>query len=421
MMETPSNRFTALSLTFISILFGFIITIANGHESPEKTSTHGTTDPKPLQFSSSSSFKIALFADLHFGENAWTNWGPWQDINSLRVMSTILDLERPDFVVYLGDLVTANNLPIPNASLYWEKAISPTRDRKIPWASLFGNHDDMAFEWPTEWFTSGIPQIRCPPPSNCVFSGGGECSFRGTNRVELMNDEIQKNGSSYSRIGPEDLWPSVSNYVLQVSSSNDSKSPVAFLYFLDSGGGSYPEAISNAQARWFQNVSQELNPQSRLPEIIFWHIPNEAYKEVAPKNGIQQPCVGSINLEAVAAQVAENGIMDLLVNRTSVKAVFVGHNHGLDWCCPYNKLWLCFARHTGYGGYGNWSKGARIIEMTEQPFSIKSWVRMEYGIQHSEVVILSSCDDQLLPFPVIWNIGVFFVAFLTSIHSFHCI
>lgn len=45
-------------------------------------------------------FKIALFADLHFGEDAWTDWGPLQDVNSVRVMSTVLDAETP------GDVIT---------------------------------------------------------------------------------------------------------------------------------------------------------------------------------------------------------------------------------------------------------------------------------------------------------------------------
>ncbi|PNX57574.1 putative inactive purple acid phosphatase 16-like protein [Trifolium pratense] len=40
-------------------------------------------------------FKVALFADLHFGEDAWTNWGPLQDIHSLKVMNTVLDYENP--------------------------------------------------------------------------------------------------------------------------------------------------------------------------------------------------------------------------------------------------------------------------------------------------------------------------------------
>ncbi|XP_031277645.1 probable inactive purple acid phosphatase 16 isoform X1 [Pistacia vera] len=268
---------------------------------------------------SSGRFKIGVFADLHFGENAWTDWGPRQDVRSLRVMSTVLEHESPDFVVYLGDVITANNIPIANASLYWDQAISPTRRRGIPWASVFGNHDDAPFEWPLEWFSApGIPQIICPV-ANLSHSGQEECGFKGTHRVELMKKEIDNNIQSHSRNGPKDLWPSISNYVLQVSSSNNPQKAVAYMYFLDSGGGSYPEVISSAQAEWFRHKSQEINPDSSVPEIVFWHIPSKAYKKVAPKFGIHRPCVGSINKESVAPQEAEMGIMKILVKRSSVK------------------------------------------------------------------------------------------------------
>ncbi|KAH0469090.1 hypothetical protein IEQ34_002322 [Dendrobium chrysotoxum] len=533
---------------------------------------------KGLRFSGSSPFRIALFADLHYGENAWDDWGPKQDVKSDRVLSNVLDNETPDFVIYLGDVITANNLPIPNASMYWVQAISPTRIRGIPWATLFGNHDDAQFEWPLEWFSiAGIPEVHCPPessfavpewdyglvldeddnidilrspffdvgfdfdntveeyfdrihitlvdtiddqrtkgrwtilgrsttasppdtpplrgyftptiphpyhrPSSDYFPttnlfrlstsvcshatlaicemadstsysvvpypnstlsiplclamdpeqlgrtldllvgqmntisqqlkenqadlaefrrtttdrldtierGEKDCSFRGTARIELMKMEILKNPLSHSQIGPTELWPAVSNYILQISSSKDPESPSVFLYFLDSGGGSYPEVISYAQIKWFQEQSQAINPNSQVPELIFWHIPSHAYKKVAPcrKSSIKRPCVGSINMEEVASQEAEWGIMDALLNRSSVKAVFVGHNHGLDWCCPYKKLWLCFARHSGYGGYGTWPRGSRILEMTEDPFSLNSWISMEDGTKHSYVELCS--------------------------------
>ncbi|KAK4272492.1 hypothetical protein QN277_021044 [Acacia crassicarpa] len=345
-----------------------------------------TTPERHLQMAAGAPFKITLFADLHFGEAEATDWGPLQDVNSTRVMNQVLDHETPNFVVYLGDVMTANNIMIENATLYWEQAISPTRNRGIPWASVFGNHDDAPFEWPLEWFSSpGIPPVRCPQPTTS-YSAEEECSFKGTGRVELMKNEIKNNGS-FSVNGPRELWPSVSNYALQVSSSDDDKSPVAFLYFLDSGGGSYPEVISSDQAEWFRKKAEDINPDSRVPEIIFWHIPSEAYKQVSPKSTIAKPCVGSINKEKVAAQVTETGIMKLLGERTSAKAIFVGHNHGLDWCCPYNKLWLCYARHTGYGGYGDWPRGARIVEISEKPFSLRSWIRMEDGNVHSEVVL----------------------------------
>ncbi|KAG9444993.1 hypothetical protein H6P81_016333 [Aristolochia fimbriata] len=373
------------------LLYVYLFLVFETHGDSRPMSILRSSSEETLRFSpDSSSFKIALFADLHYGENAWTDWGPWQDLNSDGVMSTVLETETPDFVIYLGDVITANNLPTPNASTYWDRAISSTRRRGIPWATIFGNHDDAPFEWPLQWFSAaGIPQLHCSSPHSDISGGSdGNCSFRGTGRVELMEEEIRNSiFLSYSRSGPTNLRPSVSNYVLNVSSSKDPKQAVAFLYFLDSGGGSYPEVISHSQVRWFQNKAEKINPDCSVPEIVFWHIPSKAFKKVAPKLGIQKPCVGSINKERVAAQEAEWGIMKVLERRPSVKAVFVGHNHGLDWCCPYKKLWLCFARHTGYGGYGNWTRGARIIDFTEQPFSLKSWIRMEDGHAHGEVVL----------------------------------
>ncbi|KAL2923455.1 putative inactive purple acid phosphatase 16 [Bienertia sinuspersici] len=268
--------------------------------------------------------KIAVFADLHFGENAWTNWGPLQDVHSIKLMSSILDHHKPeayracyymkirnvnaDFVIYLGDVITADNIPIANASLYWDQALSPTKDRRIPWATVFGNHDDAHFVWPHEWFSAtGIPPLNCSSVAS-LSSGENDCGFKGTTRLQLMDRDISTNNTlSFSQKGPEKLWPSVSNYVLKISSSDDSDTPVAYLYFLDSGGGSYPEVISTTQVKWFNTTSQEINPDSR------------AYETVAPSGEINGPCVGSINKERVAPQEAEHGIMQALEARPLVQ------------------------------------------------------------------------------------------------------
>ncbi|KAI7743185.1 hypothetical protein M8C21_004535 [Ambrosia artemisiifolia] len=451
------------TITFLFFIFQNFVTVCPEHglADDDVILQHKSITDGYLRFngdSEGSSFKVALFADLHFGEDAWTDWGPQQDLNSVKVMSTVLDVERP---VYLGDVITANNLPIHNASLYWDQAISPTRARNIPWASLFGNHDDAPFEWPIDWFSSsGIPQILCPSAN---ASGGDKCGFKGTTRLELMSSEIRRNPLSYTRFGPQNLWPSVSNYVHTiVSPKSEHKSPLMFMYFLDSGGGSYPKVISTIQSEWFYNKSQEaenvdvtngylrfasgskgssfkvalfadlhfgenawsdwgpdhdlssikvmstvldverpvylgdvvtannfmVQNASFIPEIVFWHIPSKAYEKAAKEVAARRiQCAGSMFEEGVAAQDAEMGMMKLLKQKPSVKAIFVGHNHGLDWCCPYEKMWLCYARHTGYGGYGTWPRGARILEIVDEPFSLKSWIRMENGTLHSEVVL----------------------------------
>lgn len=95
-----------------------------------------------------------------------------------------------------------------------------------------------------------------------MAAGYEPCTFRGTTRVELMDAEITNNKLSCSNNGPKELWPGVSNYVLQVLSSDGSK-PVLLMYFFDSGGGSYPEIISYAQALWFKQQSELLNPNAK--------------------------------------------------------------------------------------------------------------------------------------------------------------
>lgn len=60
----------------------------------------------------------------------------------------------------------------------------------------------------------------------------------------------------------------------------------------------------------------------RIPEIFFWHIPNKAYKKVAPwLYLIPKPCVGSINKDSVSAQEAELGIMKVLEDRPSAQVI----------------------------------------------------------------------------------------------------
>lgn len=90
-----------------------------------------------------------------------------------------------------------------------------------------------------------------------------DCGFKGTGRLQLMKAETDQNQLSYSSSGPRELWPSVSNYVLQLSTTDHPRSSITYLYFLDSGGGSYPEVLSKAQVEWFRGKSREINPDSR--------------------------------------------------------------------------------------------------------------------------------------------------------------
>lgn len=47
-----------------------------------------------------------------------------------------------------------------------------------------------------------------------------------------------------------------------------------------------------------------------------------------------------------------------------------------------NGVSFCFNRHSGFGGYSSWKRGARIIEIHEDELKeneVETWIRLEDG------------------------------------------
>lgn len=45
-----------------------------------------------------------------------------------------------------------------------------------------------------------------------------------------------------------------------------------------------------------------------------------------------------------------------------------------------NGLNMCYGRHTGYGGYGDWSRGGRQVLLQQEQnatSSVQTWIRLE--------------------------------------------
>jgi Predicted phosphohydrolases len=84
-----------------------------------------------LKFRNDGTFKIVQFTDVHWVPgNAASN-------EAAERMNEVLDAEKPDLVVYTGDLVFAKP-----ASVCLDEALKPAVSRGIPFAVTFGNHDD---------------------------------------------------------------------------------------------------------------------------------------------------------------------------------------------------------------------------------------------------------------------------------------
>lgn len=419
-----SSEIIVLVPTFLIAFALFAILLSTNNAADTTAALLQTPAPAPteqakqLQLTTSHAFTLAIFSDLHFGEEEH-GWGIDQDLNSTRVMNAVLDAEEAIHLVVLnGDLITGENTFKENSSDYLSQIVTPMRDRSIPWASTYGNHDSK-------------------------FNLSREAIFLAETAFPL----------SYTQRMDTSL-PGVTNYYLILRSSDGDS--VAVLWFFDSrGGASYqhrhdppdqddiPNWVADETAQWFTKTSQELRSQyGPLPGIAFVHIPPHPYL-ATQKDGLDPARFPGIN-EDVPVSIQGGGHDDdafvkALQQDKLLHSVYVGHDHGSSWCGiwpsePAKKQvqrkphdedddddddededdddehdedssshregpFLCFARHTGYGGYGDWDCGARIVQLSftdlnddgtfadEGEMTVETWVRMENGKVITRVVL----------------------------------
>lgn len=109
---------------------------------------------------------------------------------------------------------------------------------------------------------------------------------------------------------------------------------------------------------------------------------------------------------------ADIPFMTALLETEGLMALFSGHDHGNDWCFKWdsklpgmsltgNGLHVCFGRHTGYGGYGTWTRGSRQILLREEGLedtnSTETWIRLEDGTESGRVVLNDTFGTDMYP------------------------
>ena len=111
-----------------------------------------------------------------------------------------------------------------------------------------------------------------------------------------------------------------------------------------------------------------------IPVHIFLHIPPQIYSKI--NDQVPFECQGLHEESNISVQDHDFGFWSLVESWTGT--MHAGHDHGSGWCCPHKSMDICFGRHSGYGGYGGWDRGARVLEL-QQDGSWQSWIRMENG------------------------------------------
>lgn len=300
---------------------------------------------KSLAFNSNKKFKIVQFTDVHWKPN-----NPASEEAAER-MNEILDAEKPDLVIYTGDIVYEK----PAAEAL-DRALEPTISRNIPFAITWGNHDDE----------------------------------HDLSRAELSAYIKEKPGNLTSTV--EGIY-GVTNYTLAILSA-DKKKNAAILYVLDSGAYSPLKQVKGYdwirpnQIKWYTDSSAAhtaANAGNPLPALAFFHIPLPEYNEAAQHEDAH--LVGT-RREKACAPAVNTGLFTAMLHAGDVMATFVGHDHVNDYVVDWKEILLCYGRYTGGktvyhdipGG-----NGARIIELTEGERGFKSWIRIKEGKVINEI------------------------------------
>ncbi|KAI8645473.1 Metallo-dependent phosphatase-like protein [Parasitella parasitica] len=308
---------------------------------------------KPLSFNDNGEFKILQLADLHFTNEE----GSCQDIpvdmdcngdaTTIEYMERMLDREEPDLVVFSGDNINGGGVSDARAATF--KFAEPVVKRKIPWAVVFGNHDDE----------------------------------NDLTREELL-EVMKRMPYSLTERGPVDL-PGIGNYILKVYSNNTNSAAHDFtMYFLDSHA--YPleegqdgyDFIKSEQLDW---VIASASTFQKLPTspaaAAFFHIPIWEYHQENDNKPVVK--LGDAREEVSSPKKNKLSALEAFKTAGDIKVTSCGHDHVNDYCLEKEGIQLCYAGGAGVGGYGaehlGWPRRSRVFLVSDYGSTIQTWKR----------------------------------------------
>ena len=305
----------------------------------------GGATAQELRFNSNHKFKIVQFTDVH-----WIYDDPKSEEAAER-MREVLDAERPDLVVYTGDIIFAKP-----AAPALQRALEPAIERGIPFAVTWGNHDDE----------------------------------QDMTRAELSAHIKDMKGNLTSHT---EGISGQTNYTLSVKSS-DGRRDAAVLYIFDSHSYSKIERvkgydwIKHDQVAWYIEQSKAFtakNGGSPLPALAFMHIPLPEMRDMTQNQNIYM--VGT-RKEMVCAPEINTGLATAMLSAGDVMGLFVGHDHVNDYVVDWYGILMGYGRFTGgktvYHDIPQ-GNGARVIELIEGSRDIHTWIRIKDGKVINEV------------------------------------
>ncbi|WP_290539983.1 metallophosphoesterase family protein [Alistipes sp.] len=284
-----------------------------------------------LRFRPSGEFKIVQFTDVHFQSG-----NPASEIALTRI-GEVLACERPDLVVFTGDIVY--NAP---ADRGLKRVLECVAACRIPFVALFGNHD----------------------------------AEQGMSRDRLY--DVMR--SVACNIQPDRGGEESPDYALTIRSSGG-QSDACILYCMDSNDYSHLRDVKGygwfrfSQIRWYLETSRSFKDRNggrTLPALAFFHIPLPEYNQASAD---EQTVMIGTRMERACSGALNTGMFAAMKEAGDVMGVFVGHDHDNDYSVLWHHILLAYGRYTGGNTeYNHLPNGARVILLKEGERRFETWI-----------------------------------------------
>lgn len=297
-----------------------------------------------LKFNTNGKFKIVQFTDVHYKVDDQAN-----SQIALDRMNEVLDAEKPDFVIFTGDIVVSNE-----SFKGFDTVLDVCIKRNISFGLVFGNHDD---------------------------------EYDRT-RLELY-DYIAKKKGSLMPVRTGDVAP---DYVLTIKSSKDKNKDAALIYCVDSHSYTQIKSVPGydwikfEQIAWYREQSRHFtkeNGGTPLPALAFFHIAFPEYRDAVME---EKNRLFGVRGEGVACPTTNSGFFTSIKECGDIMGTFVGHDHDNDYAVMYKEVLLAYGRYTGGNTvYNDIANGARVIILQEGERKFDSYIRLADGKIESQI------------------------------------
>ncbi len=288
----------------------------------------------------SNELKILQLTDIHLGGGITTID---TDRKAIDACYTLIKETQPDLIIVTGDIV----YPMP-AQAFNKNSLKPfyqfcsfMNNVGTPWAMVYGNHDtEIVTGYDSRSFESLCRYFKEEDTSSMLYAEKQPVIYGRYNQ--------------YLRIENQD---GSLNRLIFLVDSNDYVKAADMVKEYDS--------IHQDQIDWYAETLDDVSQQENhtVKSFVFMHIPFQEFAEAEKALEAESPEAVYLfgeNNESVSCPDYNSGFFDMILNKKSTEAVFVGHDHVNNMGIKYKGVDLVYSKSIDYLAY------PQIAQMTGQ-------------------------------------------------------